>query len=160
MLSNTIQTGLLKLKRMFRREDGVSAVEFSLLAPVLVIGGISTVDAGMAVYDKMMITQVLRAGAHSAINAESEAAMLTILQQTAGDNFTIADDTPEIGELSVDVVSYCVCPSDMTTQVDCTTVCTGGIDTNEFYRLSAITEFNSVILPNFTLSGSIDVIAQ
>lgn len=157
---SSLKTRLDDLKRLFRREDGVSAVEFSLLAPFLVIGGISTVDAGMAVYDKMMITQVLRAGAHSAISAESEAAMLTILEQTAGDNFTLADDTPEIGELSVDVISYCVCPSDMTTQVDCTTVCTGGVDTSEFYRLSAVTEFDSVVLPNFTLSGSIDVIAQ
>ncbi|MEM9588941.1 MAG: TadE/TadG family type IV pilus assembly protein [Planctomycetota bacterium] len=66
---------IMRAKDLAQDKRGVSAVEFSLLAPFLVMGAISTVDAGMAVYDKMMITQVLRSGAHSAIAAESEAQM-------------------------------------------------------------------------------------
>lgn len=145
---------------LVRDKRGVSAVEFSLLAPFLVMGAISTVDAGMAVYDKMMITQVLRSGAHSAIAAESEAQMLAILEATAQDNFTLAQGTPNQGELALGVNSYCVCPEATGTQVSCVTTCTGGSTPNEFYQLSAELEFDSILLPNFNLNGSLDVISQ
>lgn len=157
----------MPLKRLFSSvssalgcERGVSAVEFALLAPFLVVGVFSTVDAGMAVYDKMMITQVLRAGAHSAIGAQSEAAVLTILQDTAADNFTVVAGTPGAGELGVSVNSYCICPEAMATPVDCTAACTAGASPNEFYDLAATLEFDGVMLPAFTLSGEIAVIAQ
>ncbi|MEM7058691.1 MAG: TadE family protein [Pseudomonadota bacterium] len=146
-------------RNLVQDRRGVSAVEFSLLAPFLVMGAISTVDAGMAVYDKMMITQVLRSGAHSAISAESEAQMLAILEATAQDNFTLAQGTPSQGELGLSVNSYCVCPEATGTAVACTTTCSGGVSPNEFYELSAVMEFDSVLLPNFTLDSSLDVIA-
>lgn len=149
-----------RLSALVACAKGVSAVEFSLLSPVLVTGALATTDAGMAVYQKMMITQALRSGAHSAIAAESEAQVLTILQATAADNFTVASGSPSPGELAVNVDSYCVCPSDMATQVACTTVCTGGTSPNQFYQLTATQEFQSVLLPHFNLSGSIDVIAN
>jgi len=149
------------LRRLLKCRKAVSAVEFSLLAPVLTIGAISSVDAGMAVYDKMMMTQVLRSGAQSAIAAESEEAMMDILRATAGDNFTVAEgDDPAVGELQLDVESYCVCPSDRTTRVPCTATCSGGAAVERFYALSADKVFAGIILPEFTLSGEIDVWAQ
>ena len=148
------------LRRLWRDDDGVSAVEFSLLAPFMVVGMFSTVDAGMAVYDKMMLTQVLRAGAHSAIAAEDEAAVLAILQTTASDNFTVAGDTPAPGELVLNVRSYCVCPEATATEVACVTICTGGGLPNRFYDMDATIEFNGVMLPNFTLSGDMAVLAE
>ena len=160
MLIRPLSRTRARLAQLIKCQRGVSAVEFSLLAPFLVIAGISTVDAGMAVYDKMMITQVLRSGAHSAIAAESEAAMLAMLQATAGDNFTVAQGagTPAVGELAVAVNSYCICPNDTSVQVTCSTVCTAGLNPNEFYSLSANMDFDGIILPNFSLSGSLDVI--
>lgn len=141
-------------------QSGVSAVEFSLMTPFLVVGGLSTFDAGMAAYEKMMMTQVLRAGAHSAIAADSQAEMLTMLQATAADNFTLAQGAPQAGELAVGVASYCICPEATATQVACTDTCTGGASPSEFYALSATMEFDGVMLPNFTLDGTIDVMAQ
>lgn len=139
---------------------GVSAVEFSLIAPVLVLGGFATVDAGMAVYEEMMITQTLRSGAHLAIQAESEAQVLAVLQALASENFTVASGTPAVGELSAAVTSYCICPDATGTPVACTSICTGGGAPNRFYSLSASKQFTGVMLPAMTLSGSIDVIAQ
>lgn len=147
------------IARLLRSERGVSAVEFSLLAPFLVVGGLSTVDAGMAIYDKMMISQVLRAGAHGAISAESGAVVLSILEATASDNFTVASGGANPGELSVAVSSYCICPEDTASQVACTANCSAG-NPNQFYRLTATQEFTAIMLPDFTLSGSIDVIAR
>lgn len=148
--------------RLIACQKGVSAVEFSLLAPVLVLGLFATVDAGMAVYDKMMMTQVLRTGAHSAIAAESEQSMLDMLRATAADNFVVADGEgdPDIGELLLSVESYCICPDDRTTRVACDTTCSGGAQLEQYYALTADLEFDGVMLPNFVLSGEIDVYAQ
>ena len=154
-------TGLRRrLAALLRDTAGVSAVEFSLLTPVIVVGTLMTTDAGMAVYEKMMITQALRSGAHSAIAAKDEGTVLTILTTTASDNFTVVEGTPADDELGVSVTSYCVCPEDMAVQVACTSTCTGGGAPNQFYRISATKEFDGVMLPDFTLSGTIDVIAQ
>jgi pilus assembly protein CpaE len=153
-----------RLSSLFTRaagcERGVSAVEFSLLSPVLVLGAFATVDAGMAVYDKMMISQVLRAGAHSAIAAETESSVLTILRDTAADNFTVATGAPAAGELSLAVNSYCACPDALTTAVACTATCTGAVPPSQFYDISASMEFDGVLLPNFTLDGEMVVLAQ
>ena len=49
---------LNRLRVLLGCTAGVSAVEFAVLAPFLVVGTLSTIDAGMAVYEKMMIGQV------------------------------------------------------------------------------------------------------
>ncbi|MFK7945904.1 MAG: TadE/TadG family type IV pilus assembly protein [Paracoccaceae bacterium] len=148
------------IRRFIGCQAGVSAVEFSLLAPFMTIGAISTVDAGMAVYDKMMITQVLRAGSHAAIGASSVAEVRAILEATAGDNFTVAQGTAQPGELTLGVAQYCVCPDNLNVEVTCTSTCTGGINPNQFYDLTATMDFDAVMLPGFTLSGEMKVIAQ
>ena len=153
--------GIARLwRRLWRCTSGLSAVEFSLLAPFMVVGAFSTVDVGRAVYDKMMINQVLRSGAHIAIAAQSEAAVQQILQDTASDNFTVAAGSPAPGELSISVSSYCVCPLDLNTEVDCNTICVPSLSPTQFYDLSAVLEFQGVMLPNITLSGEMSVLAQ
>lgn len=148
------------LRRVAPAERGVSAVEFSLLAPFLVLGTFSTVDAGMAVYDKMMMTQVLRSGAQSAIAAKDEATVLSILQDTAAENFTVATGAPAPGELSLAVSSYCACGDALGVAIGCTGICTSGSAPHRFYDLDASMEFDGVILPTFTLSGDMAVLAQ
>lgn len=149
-----------RLASLVRREDGISAVEFSLISPVLVLGTFATVDAGMAVYEEMMISNALRSGAHLALSASDEAQVLAVLQAVAGENFTVASGAPTPGELSAAVNSYCVCPSDGSAQVACGSTCTGGTAAQQFYALSASKEFVGILLPAFTLSGAIDVMAQ
>ena len=157
---NTFSRLISLIVRCARCRSGVSAVEFSLLAPMFVIGGFLMVDTGRAVFDKMMITQALRAGAHSAIAAQSEAAVQQIVVDTASENFTVVTGAPAAGQLGVTVSSYCVCPSDFTTTVSCSSTCTGGSSPNQFYDLSAEMEFVGVMLPNFSLSGEMSVLAQ
>ncbi len=151
---------LTRVRSVLGRENGISAVEFALLSPILVLGSFATVDAGMAVYEEMMISNTLRSGAHLAISADSEAQILSVLQAVAAENFTVASDTPVAGELSASVDSYCICPTDGTAEVSCSTTCSNGSGPQEFYTLSASKEFVGIILPDFTLSGTIDVLAQ
>ena len=148
------------LKTLWGCRRGASAVEFALLSPVLVIGTFATVDAGMAVYEKMMITQVLRAGAQTAIRGQNEQSVLDILEDTAAANFTVAGATPAPGELVLTVGTHCSCPDALATPVSCSSLCVGSVSPNEFYDLSASVEFTGVILPSFTLSGEIVVMAQ
>lgn len=149
-----------RLRRIWRDRRGISAVEFSLISPVLVLGSFATVDAGMAVYEEMMIANTLRSGAHLAIASSDEAQVLAVLQAVAAENFSVASGAPADGELVASVNSYCVCPSDGSTQVVCTTTCSGGAPAQQFYALSASKQFDGILLPGFTLSGAIDVMAQ
>ena len=147
-------------RRLRRNEDGVSAVEFSLLAPFMVVGALSTVDAGMAVYEKMMMTQVLRAGAASAIGAAEESEVRSILQETAAGNFTVVDGSPAPGELAVDVLRYCICPENTSLQVACSTTCASGGAPQRFYQLTATFQFQGVMLPSISLDGEIAVLSE
>ena len=51
------------LTDLVRSSAGVSAVEFAILSPFLVLGCFGTIDTGMAVYERMMISQVLPSSA-------------------------------------------------------------------------------------------------
>lgn len=145
------------LLRMCLDRRGVSAVEFSLIAPVLVIGSFATVDAGMAVYEEMMITQALRSGVHLAITAESEAQILNIVNAVASEYFQVAQGSPSPGELSTDITTYCVCANGA--QTSCSATCTGGTPPTPLYTISASKQFIGILLPQMTLSGSVDVVA-
>lgn len=146
---------------LLRCSAGVSAIEFAILAPVLVLGAFGTADAGRAIYQRMMIGQALRAGAQLAMVGADEAAIRDALQQVAGANFTLADGAdPAAGSLSVTVASYCGCPGAALAQVDCTAVCTDGGAAARFYRLAASKTFDGILLPDFPVAGAIEVVAE
>ena len=44
-----------RLSALVRSEDGVSAVEFALFAPILFFGLLSAVDIGFALHERMTI---------------------------------------------------------------------------------------------------------
>lgn len=151
---------LSALKRFCSDNSGLSAVEFSLLAPFLTMGAIATVDAGMMAHDKMMISQALRAGAQSAIAAKNESVVQAIIETTAAENFTVASGTPTGDELAVNVSQYCVCPNAMDVVVDCSTVCPSATTPGRFYELAANKTFQGVLLTGFTLTGQMSVMAE
>ena len=154
------------LHRMLCCSAGVSAVEFALLAPVLVIGAFGTADAGMAVHERMMIGQALRAGAERAMAGADEARIREALAVVASDNFTVSwDGDPEgdaapAGTLVLDVETYCACPGAEFTELSCTGTCASAGAPARFYRLSASKLFNGVILPEFAISGTVEVLAE
>jgi pilus assembly protein CpaE len=149
------------LGRLLRCGAGVSAVEFALVAPVLVIGAFSTADVGMAVHERMMIGQALRAGAQLAMTGASEADIREALQSVAAENFAVAwDGETGSDSLLLDVASYCICPGETIQQVSCTANCISGASATQVYRLSASKTFQGVMLPDFPISASVDVLAE
>lgn len=148
------------LAHLLRSAAGVSAVEFAIVAPFLVMGTFTMVDVGTAVYEKMMINQVLRAGAQPAFAGADETEVRAVIEQSAGDNFAVADGDPGGDELVVDVTSYCACPGDAVVGVGCGAVCDSGQPAFRFYRLTAAKTFQGIMLPEFALSGTLEVMSE
>ena len=148
------------LARLIRCTAGVSAVEFAILSPFLVLGTFGMVDTGMAIYQRMMMNQVLRAGAQPALRGSNESVVRSVLEATASENFTVADGEATGDELALDVETSCACPGNAVVGVGCATVCDSGSIALRFYRLSASMTFQGVMLPEFTLSGALEVMQQ
>lgn len=140
-------------------EDGVSAVEFALLAPMLVFALLATVDVGLALTERMAIDHVLRSGAQSATVAANVSTIDQVLRITAANNFTVAepgaagDDT----SLALAVERICSCAGQPGTAVDCSTTCSGEAPTQIFYTLAGEKTYSGIVLPQFRLSPSVQV---
>ena len=147
--------------RLLRCTAGVSAIEFALLAPVLILGAFATVDVGRAIYERMMIGQSLRAAAQLAMQGADANQVHDVLREVASENFVISvDGSIQEGPLSTSVQPDCACPGETFVQLDCTSVCDSGIGARKFYRLSASKTFQAVLLPDFGLGGSVAVMAR
>lgn len=142
-----------------RSEDGVSAVEFALFAPVLFIGLLSAVDIGFALYERMNIDHALRAGAQTAMTDPGEDKVLAVIETTATKNFTLSSTTTssENEPLSVSVSRFCACPESPDTAVACLTICAGSAPTSIYYQLTGTKAYESLIIPALSLGRSIQV---
>jgi Flp pilus assembly protein TadG len=140
-----------------RDQAGVSAVEFALFAPILFFGLVATVDIGLALYQRMTVDHVLRAGAQSAMADQGKDAVLKVLQTTAAKNFTVATQTADPEALSLSVDRYCACPENTGLAIACSTTCSGSAPTNIYYRLSATKTYSGIILPQMNFGPSLQV---
>lgn len=140
-------------------ERGLSAVEFALLAPLLLLGLLATADLGLAQSRRMSIDHVLRAGAQSAIADPGEASVLRVATSTATPDFSLATDpaVPGPGELSLAINRLAACPEQIDTAVAVSTTCAGGQPTVIYYALSAKMTYAGLILPDLQLSSALQV---
>ncbi len=119
---------------MPRGDDGVAAVEFAILAPVLVSSLLLMTDIGLAISQKMSMDSVLRTVAQMTMNDPGLGAAQSALDTlTSGAPFTA---TAQL---------YCDCPGSGA----CTEPCTAGSD-HVSYVLEASGPYTSMITP-FTL---------
>lgn len=73
------------LTRLLGCRDGVGAVEFALMLPILVLLLAGVADFGLAVNEKMRLVSAARAGAQAAYNASGETAgVVAAVQQASG----------------------------------------------------------------------------
>jgi pilus assembly protein CpaE len=129
--------GLPRRRRL--GEDGVSAVEFALIAPVLFIALLSMVDVGFAIYERMTIDYVLRAGAQAAMEDPAEGEVLAVLNDTGAKNF-VAGAVPSF------TVEHPICECPENADVLCSATCDGGAATSIFYRLEGTKTYEGIFM--------------
>jgi pilus assembly protein CpaE len=139
-------------------EDGVSAVEFALVAPVLFFSLLAMVDLGLAIYERMTIDHVLRAGAQAAMEDPGPVRVLEVLTATAATNFPLAGETePDGTNAPIFTVGYPVCACADGVPVACSTTCPGPTATSVYYRLSSAKNYDGMILPRISLGPAVEV---
>ena len=146
-------------KRIVCDERGASAIEFSILAPVLAFACLAAVDCGLAIGEKMSLDYSLRAASEGAIADLGESDVHDLLNAVASEQFTVAADDAEIvsdGAVTTEVARFCTCPEDTTTAVDCGTGgCAAAAKPYVYYRLSGQKDYLAIFLPEFPLGSSL-----
>lgn len=141
-------------------ESGMSAVEFALIAPVLALGLVATADLGLALYERMTIDHVLRAGAQAAMADPGATQVDKVLKSTLAQSATPANVTLRPAK------RYCACPEDADVIPDAapvcgTTPCADAAQQYVYYRLEAAKSYQPMSLPEmfpaFQLGSAVQV---
>lgn len=147
-----------------RDQNGVSALEFALFAPLVLLGSLSVADLALLAYQRMAIDQTLRAGAQQAMldKSTSSAAedVMAVLNLAAAENFAVGSTTSINGKppLILKASRYCVCPDAVDgPHEDCSKICPGSKATLAFYSISAESRSSSMLLPNVRFEPQIRV---
>ncbi|WEX75052.1 AAA family ATPase [Sinorhizobium numidicum] len=149
-----------KVSELKNSEAGVSAVEFALIAPVLALSLVAMADVGLAIYERMTIDHVLRAGAQAAMADPGPTQIDKVLQSTLAQSARPANVT------LAPVTRYCACPENADVKPDAaptcgTTPCASAAPQLVYYRLAAVKSYQPMslpeVLPAFQLSSAIQV---
>ena len=145
-----------KIALLRSRDDGVAAIEFGLFTPILFFSLLATIDIGMAVNERLLVDQALRAGAEQVMFDPGEAFVETVAQDAARLAFEVNGGGGSLGTMTVNVDEYCACPGATTTPVACSTTCAAG-EIYKYYDLSAQKTYDSIIIPSITFSSNMKV---
>ena len=151
------------LRKLGRDERGAAVVELALIAPVLALMFILTVDVGLAVNEKMAVDHVMRVGAETAMADPGESTVQDVLEQTAGQNFSAVEDSSSSSSYSmgsdgiaVGVTRFCACPNARSVEVACTSTCTGKTPL-AFYRLDSRKQYSGIFLSSIEMDAVLQV---
>lgn len=136
--------------RFLRNHQGTSTVEFALIAPLLVLGVLSTADLGFEISDRMEIDQALRNGAEAALEDPGVATLDAIL--TASQTVTTSREA-----ISWTIARNCVCPETASLSVDCFTTCQNSQPTAIYYEIEGSRDAIRILLPGRSVSRSLSV---
>jgi Flp pilus assembly protein TadG len=125
----------MRFWKKFRRDDsGVSAVEFALVAPVLLICLVGIYDVGTMVYKRTDMHSALRSGTQYFMNGGDD---LTKAEQIVAQAWTTKpDDVSIVGE------RYCQCGEEIHA---CTTLCDDDSYPAAYKRLRAMATIDGVL---------------
>lgn len=137
---------------------GTAAIEFAIIAPVLVLFLAGVVELGFGVHEAMQAQDAAEAGALYAGKYGWDAAGIAaaVVNATGADDIT-ADPAP---------VLFCGCPSaGGIATVDCAATCPGGGAVEQYVRVSASIPHTAILIGLFaplpeTLTGHVVVRVQ
>ena len=123
---------LVRIVRALRRcRSGNAAVEMALVAPVLAVVLVGSIDLGLAFGETIRLAAAARAGAQQAFVDLVEVAELTTAVEANVVSGMIAaardDAEDDAGELDVTASIACWCGADPSATIDCNITCAGGV---------------------------------
>ena len=108
---------------------GVAAIEFSIVAPLLVLTLVGTIDAGSAIYRKMQVQNAVHAGTQYAMINGFNASGITTAIASASNMSVNSSPAPQ---------QFCGCPSmSGVASIDCSSTCPGGSNPGTYVTVSA-----------------------
>ncbi len=133
-----------KFGSLVRNARGVAAIEFALIAPILLLGLVAMVDVARAIGEKFEMDQIVRS-----------AVQLTLVNITDPTRIEASfragfpgDDT----SIAVNVNEFCECGG--TTQ-SCTTTC-GGLPPDLFVSLQVDKTYDAILLPDIPITSTLE----
>jgi Flp pilus assembly protein TadG len=127
------------LVRSARADDeGLSGIEFAIIAPVLILSFIATADFGLAIYAKMEVENAAQAGTqYAAANGYTSSSVSSAV--TAATNLSGLTASPAPNE-------FCGCPSTSgVTTATCNTNCASGATAGTYVSASAQATYSTII---------------
>ena len=118
---------------------GTAAIEFAVIASILVLLMICVVDVGVGFYRKMQVQNAAQAGAQYAMRHGFAASSITSA-------VTAATTFPDISA-SPAPRQYCGCPSDTGIEetADCTSTCIDGLKAASYVAVAAQGTYNPIL---------------
>jgi Flp pilus assembly protein TadG len=139
---NLVALGVDMLKS---RNDGVAAVEFAILVPMLVAMFVYTVDMALSVYQSMQLDAASQAGVHYAVlnGFNATAISSAVTNSTSLTGMTVATPT-----------EFCGCPSGTAVVAQtCATQCSNGSQAGSYISVTVSKNYG-MLLPYTGMSSS------
>jgi Flp pilus assembly protein TadG len=114
--------------------SGVSAVEFAIAAPVLILGLLGMIDAGRMAATRMEMDRNIRAGAQAAMSLNNDPDAIETIVVASADN-------RENFDVAVAIVCSC---SEVTGS--CTEPCASGEAPSVFFDISAAQPYSGILI--------------
>jgi len=119
-----------------RDERGVTAIEFAVIAPILVGMFISIVDLGLGLYTQVQLANAAQAGAAYAMQKGYNSLGM----------ITVAQSSTRLTGVSVTTSQFCGCPSSSgVTTTACDASCSDGLTAGTFAQVTATKDYATIL---------------
>jgi Flp pilus assembly protein TadG len=145
-----LRRGLDLLGVLRRADDGISAVEFAIIAPVMVLLCVGIADLGIGVYTETQVNNAAQYGAEYALLNGFDANAIT----------TAVKNSTTLSNLNVSPTQTCGCPSStgMVTS-SCNATCSDGSKAGSFAQIS-VSKAYATLIPYPGMPSSFTLTAQ
>lgn len=136
LLASVSRRLLLDATRIRDDRRGVTAIEFAMIAPILIALMISIVDLGVGMYTDTQLANAAQAGATYAMQKGYDAGVIT----------TVTQASTRLTGVSVAVSQYCGCPSNTgVVTATCGSSCSGGLTAGTFAQVVATKDYSPLL---------------
>lgn len=120
----------------WRDRRGVSAIEFAIIAPVLIAMMVCITDFGLGYYADTQLSSAAQAGAAYAVQKGYDAAGMSTAAQAAS----------RLSNVGVAPSEFCGCPgANGVVSATCTATCSDGLRAGTFAQVTATTDYTPLI---------------